>query len=86
MGYTVKAIAEKGLLGGVLHPNTLYSRLKSNNMQIRSSYTDISDDDLCAIVTEYNRNHPNSGKSLHEHYIYFHIICILNTAYIEVYT
>jgi hypothetical protein len=65
MGYTVKEIAEKGLLGGVLHPNTLYSRLRSNNMQIRSSYTDISDDDLHSIVAENNRDHPNSGKFKH---------------------
>lgn len=68
-GFSVKQIAEDGLLGGVLHSNTLYKTLKENNMQIRSSYSDISEEDLQKLVAEYNRYHSNAGKFCNLSYI-----------------
>lgn len=61
LGFTVKKIAEDGLLGGVVHPNTLYKRLKDHDAQIRKSYSNISDEDLVVKVADYNKEHPNSG-------------------------
>ncbi|XP_076091352.1 uncharacterized protein LOC143063230 [Mytilus galloprovincialis] len=61
LGFTVKKIAEDGLLGGKIHPNTLYKLLKEHDLQVRSSYSTITDDQLEEKVAEYNREHPNAG-------------------------
>lgn len=60
MGFTITTIAEDGLLGGVLHPNTLYKTLKANGIQMRT-YSIIDDEELRRKVQEYNREHPNAG-------------------------
>ncbi|XP_076079241.1 uncharacterized protein LOC143056719 isoform X1 [Mytilus galloprovincialis] len=61
LGFTVKQIAEDGLLGGVIHVNTLYRKLKENNIQIRSSFSNMPDDELQGLISDYNRDHPNAG-------------------------
>lgn len=61
LGFTVKQIATDGLLGGVLHHNTLHKKLKENNIKLRSSYSDIGEEDLQELVVKYNRDHPNAG-------------------------
>lgn len=64
LGFTVKQIANDGLLGGVLHPNTLLKKLKEHKLNKRSSYSNIGDEELQELAVKYKKDHPNAGMYL----------------------
>eukprot|EP00111_Clytia_hemisphaerica_P021598 TCONS_00063515-protein len=62
IGHNVKEIAEKGLLGGSMHRNTLTRFMKDNNIPTpRERYSIISDDDLLILIRKIALDFPNSG-------------------------
>ncbi|XP_062588654.1 uncharacterized protein LOC134250306 isoform X2 [Saccostrea cucullata] len=62
LGFSVTAIAKNGLLGGKIHPNTIYNRLKDEDKTVRSKYSNLNDDELTTLIRTYNRDHPNAGS------------------------
>ena len=62
MGSTVKDIAEKGLLGKKIHPNTLHNFIKTNGIQsFRQRFTVIQDTELTSLICNLHKKFPNSG-------------------------
>jgi hypothetical protein len=62
LGFSVRKIARDGLLGKALHYNTIHSFMKNNNMlSIKERYTIMSDNELKEIITNINKDFPNSG-------------------------
>lgn len=62
LGFSVCHIARNGLLGGKLHPNTVYNFMKRNNIRPQSQrFTEISDEEITTILKELADRYPNSG-------------------------
>jgi hypothetical protein len=63
LGFSVTVIAKNGLLGGKIHPNTLYNRLNDEDKTLRSKYSNLNDEELTTLIRTYNRDHPNAGRN-----------------------
>ena len=62
LGFSVREIARDGLLGGVLHYNTIHNFIKREEMRTqRQRYTSLTDAELMPIIQAITRQFPNSG-------------------------
>ena len=62
LGFPVRRIAEEGLLGKVVHYNTIHEFMKKNNMpSMRERYTTKTDEELKELIRQINNDFPNSG-------------------------
>lgn len=62
IGHNVSEIAKKGLLGGVMHRNTLTNFMRKNNIKsVKDRYTSLQDSEIKNIIREITRLFPNSG-------------------------
>lgn len=64
MGFTVKKIATEGLLGGIMHPNTIHNYIKKHQMKSpRERYTNLTNAELEEKIRRINNEFPNSGAN-----------------------
>ena len=62
IGHNVSEIAKDGLLGGVMHRNTITRFMKKNDIKSpKSRYTALEDNDIKSIIRDITKSFPNSG-------------------------
>ena len=62
LGFPVRRIAEDGLLGKVVHHNTIHEFMKKQNMpSIRERYSTQTDEEISELIRGINHHFPNSG-------------------------
>ncbi|XP_052250929.1 uncharacterized protein LOC127858079 [Dreissena polymorpha] len=61
-GFTVKRIAEDGLLGSKMHKSTLFRFMRLNRILQPRIALNVSDDVVRDVMSRYIMDHPNSGK------------------------
>ena len=62
LGFSVRCIGREGLLGKVVHHNTIHDFIKKNNMpSMRKRYSTKTDEELKKLIRQINIDFPNSG-------------------------
>ncbi|KAH3892600.1 hypothetical protein DPMN_016721 [Dreissena polymorpha] len=62
-GFTVKRIAEDGLLGSKMHKSTLFRFMRLNRILQPRIALNVSDDVVRDVMSRYIMDHPNSGSA-----------------------